>query len=69
MTNQKPMPHKWEDMPQRNNAMVNVVIGSKAQKRLYCRAERIVQEVEDHIHVVGTTPLGLSDECPGKPTK
>ena len=44
--------------------MASTIPTSRAQRCLYCKAERIIQIVDDgHIHVVGTTPPGLLDEC------
>ena len=57
-------PHKWEDVPHRDNVMAGVIPGNKAQRCLYCKAQRIITVVDDgHVHVIGTKPPGLSDEC------
>ena len=57
--------HNWRDMPQRENAMANVVFSSRAQRCIYCGAERTITTSDGHDSVKATKPAGLSDECGG----
>ena len=59
--------HRWQDMPHRDNILVEVVPTSEAQRCLNCGAQRAIVELGDgEIHIAGTYPADLSDECPSE---